>query len=509
MRRTTLRLLIAGLGLLPAAPALAQTDFGTDRRESPAASIRLPTIPAQPEPLPLPVPVSPDTPAWKSSSTGSAADALFGTTLPIDLPTVLRLANAASPAVALAQVRVREALARVDQADAIRLPTLSAGAIYSRHDGIDQNRRAELFIISRQSLFAGGGASLRVDLADAIYQPLVARRLATAEAAAARADTNNALLEAVSAYFDLVQAHALLEINADILRLDEQILSAARSGQKQGMLRSEADVSRAETEVSLRRIERQELHARAAVASARLVRVLVLDPTVTLVPADPAAVPIDLFPPDIPVPALVEQALRNRPELAAAAARIEAADLRYRQARYGPLFPRVQANYLNGEFGGGKNGALSNLEGRGDLDAQLFWELRGLGFGNLADARLRGAERDRALVTAVAARAQVAAEVVSAARTARARRDSIAEARRAADQAQEMYRILSATSFGMIGPRRQFDALEPLLAVTSLSQARFQQLGTVVDYNRAQFQLLTAVGQPPDAAALPAAGCKP
>ncbi|HJZ90170.1 MAG TPA: TolC family protein, partial [Gemmataceae bacterium] len=257
-----------------------------------------------------------------------------------------------------------------------------------------------------------------------------------------------------------------------------------------------ADVNRAETEVSLRRLERQDLTARAHVSSARLVRLLVLDPTVTLVPADSNVVLIELFPADAGIPQLVEQAVRSRPELEAAAARIEAADLRSRQARYAPLFPKLQADYVGGEFGGGKNGAISNLESRGDLSAQLFWELRGLGFGNVADTRLREAERDRAVLTGVAARAEVAAEVVEAARTAQARRQSVADARKATEEAAEMFRKLSATSFGMIGGKGQFDALEPLTAVQALNQSRIQYLAAVVEFNRAQFRLMQAVGQP-------------
>src|SRR5262245_55164438 len=323
---------------------------------------------------------------------GDQIDDPFARALPIDLPTALRLGNASSPAISIALARVREALAHVDQADALKLPTLSAGGIYLRHDGLDQNRRAELFRVSRQSVFAGGGASLHIDIGDAYYQPLVARQLATAEAATARAATNNALLDITSAYFDLVEAHGLLAVNADILERDLQILKASRSGEKQGLNKTAADVNRAETEVSLRQLERHDLTARAQVASARLVRFLVLDPTVTLVPADSNVVLVELFPADLAIPQLVEQAVRSRPELEAAAARIEAADLQSRQARYAPLFPKLQAEYLGGEFGGGKNGAISNLESRGDLSAQLFWELRGLGFGNVADTRLREAE---------------------------------------------------------------------------------------------------------------------
>src|SRR5262245_40067152 len=477
MRRATPLL---GALLWCVAPLIAQspaTEFAADRPPPvrPAAAL-LPPIPTT-----LPAPKE---------------RAAVDNDLLIDLPTALRLANAANPTIATAQVRVREALARVDQADALWLPTLSAGGIYLRHDGLDQNRKAELFGISRQSVLLGGSAAIRLDLGDAIYQPLVARRLADAEAATARATANNTQLDVASAYFDLVQAHALLAVNADILGRAEQIQKAALAGEKAGLLRSAADVNRARTEVALRRIDRQELSARAAVASSRLTRLLLLDPAVTLVPADAAVVPIDLIPTDIPLEPLIDQAVRNRPELTAAALRLEAAQARARQARYAPLLPRLQTEYLGGAFGGGKNGGMSDLEGRGDLTTQLFWELRGLGFGNAADVRLREAERDRAALVGVAARAQVAAEVVEAFRLAAARKASLDEARTADREAREMFRKLSETSFGMVGPRREFDALEPLLAVQALSQARVQYATATTGYNRAQFRLLTAIGQP-------------
>lgn len=456
----------------------APTDFASDRGVvvQPvvhAASLRTPVA----ESLPVPA---------------AKADVL-----PIDLPTALRIANASSPTIALAQARVREALARVDQADALWLPNLSAGGIYLRHDGIDQNRGGDLLTVTRSSLFEGGGAALRLDTAEAFYQPLVARRLVDAAAAAARANTNNALFDVVSAYYDLVHAHAQVEINADILAKAEQILKAAKSGEKQGLIKTAADVNRAETEVSQRRVDRLNLEAQVEIASARLVKLLVLDPKVTLVPADSAVAPIDLIA-DTATEKLIEQALRNRPELAAAAFRIDAAEIRSRQAWYGPLFPRVQVEYLGGGFGGGTNSTITNPAGRNDLSTQIFWELRGLGFGNLADARARDAQKDQATILAVAARAQVASEVVESAKTVTARKNGLQDARRATTEAQEMFRKLSATSFGMIGGKGQFDALEPLIAVQQLNQARLQFLSATVEYNRAQFRLLTSVGTPAD-----------
>lgn len=466
-----------------ASPLVAQTpgEFATERGlPQPvvvrAASLRLPTV--------LTAPAEKAEPTAKSN------------VHPIDLPTALRLANASNPTIAMAQIRVRESLARVNLADALILPNISVGGTYFWHDGIDQNRRADMFVINRNNVFAGGGAGLRVDLAEAIYQPLVARRMADAETAIARATNNNTQLDVASAYFDLVHTHALQAVNADIIEKSEAILKAAVAGEKAGLVRTAADVNRARTEVALRRMEREDIAGRQATASARLARLLLLEPAVTLLPLDEAAVPIELIPTDSPVEALIAQAVRSRPEMEAAYQQREAAATRARQARYGPLLPRVQAEYLGGGFGGGKDGVTSNLEGRSDLSAQVFWELRGLGFGNLADVRLRDAERDRATLVTVAAHAQVAAEVVESLRVATARKASLDEANTAVKEAREMYRKFSETSFGMVGPRGQFDALEPLTAVQALNQARMQLLAATIEYNRAQVRLLTAVGTP-------------
>jgi hypothetical protein len=48
----------------------------------------------------------------------------------------------------------------------------------------------------------------------------------------------------------------------------------------------------------------------------------------------------------------------------------------------------------------------------------------------------------------------------------------------------------------MVGPKGQFDALEPLTAVQALNLARTQYLAQVIDFNRSQFRLYMAIGQP-------------
>jgi hypothetical protein len=87
-------------------------------------------------------------------------------------------------------------------------------------------------------------------------------------------------------------------------------------------------------------------------------------------------------------------------------------------------------------------------------------------------------------------------EVNSALQIVLARHEALAHTEEAVRQAAEMFRKLDELSFGMRGPKMELNTVEPLLALQALAQARLQYLSAVVDYNRAQFQLYTAMGQP-------------
>jgi outer membrane protein TolC len=415
-------------------------------------------------------------------------------TLPIDLPTALRLVETANPTVAAARARVAAAYAQLDQAKLLWLPNLQSGTTYVRHDGWTQNQRGEVFNSSRSSLFLGNAVTARVDTADAYFLPLVGRRLANAAAANARATANNIQLDVAFAYLDLLQVHAALAINADTLARDTEMLRRAEAAERAGLAKTTADANRARTEVNLRRQEALDFQGRAAVVSARLAQLLLLQPTVDLVPADPAVVPITLVP-DAPLADLVATATANRPEMAAARATSGAAQERVRQAQVAPFLPRLEVGYSGGAFGAGMNDNLT-FHSRGDALAQATWELRNLGFGNRAQVREREALATEAGARIVEAQALVGAEVSAAAKQARARLLTLTAAQDAVREALEMYRRLEASSFGMAGPRAQYDALEPLLAIQALNQARVQFLTEVIEYNRAQFRLYTALGQP-------------
>src|SRR5437588_66306 len=364
------------------------------------------------ESMPLPRVVPPATlsslpPLTPAGPSPFRADAQL---LLIDLPTALRVVNASNPTIGVAQARVREAYARLREAQVMWLPSLQAGPAYMRHDGLIQNSTGNLFETNKWNLFAGGGATLSLETSDALFVPLIARRLVEAQAAASQAVVDDIQLRAALAYFDLVRAYGALAINAETLANAEEILRLAAAAERRGLGKTPADDTRGRTEVELRHQERIRLEGDAAVVSARLTQLLLLDPTVQLRPAELAVLPVTIIPADAPLGELVATGLLNRPELAESRSLVAASVARWRQARLGPLLPRLEVSYFAGHFGRGLNDNTQTFRGRGDATAQSIWTLRNFGAGDLARAQVGHAQDDQANLQAAEVQAQVAAE---------------------------------------------------------------------------------------------------
>ena len=125
-------------------------------------------------------------------------------TYPIDLPTALRLAGANNPTANVARARVQQAVAAVDRTRVMWLPTLSFGPSVFYHDGLDQSRSGNVVSVSRGNYTLGIGPSLRVNVADALYVPLAARRGLRAETSRSQTVTNNVQLDVAVAYLPSV-----------------------------------------------------------------------------------------------------------------------------------------------------------------------------------------------------------------------------------------------------------------------------------------------------------------
>jgi outer membrane protein TolC len=417
--------------------------------------------------------------------------------LPVDLATALRLTNANNPTIALARERVAEAYAAERIADVAWLPNLQGGANYNRHDGRDQTTQGPIITVSKQNLFINGGATLEWRTSDILFGPLVAARLVDAQSAAAQATSAQIQLDAAEAYLDLLQIQGALAVNADTLTRTTEMLNNAAAADRAGLTKTAGDINRARAEYDIRREQRVQLEGNLGIASARLAHILLLRPTVLLRPADMKIVPITLVPEGSNPDQLVDVAISTRPEVQEGRAISAAAMARLRQARLAPLLPHVDVTYFGGEFGGGVNSQMGDFGSRGDGEVDIYWQLQNLGAGDVAQTREREAQFGETNFQLAEIRAQVGEEVTAAYRQVQANRRSLDSAEQAVRQAIETWRRLRAASFGMAGNGNLYDPLEPLIAERDLDQARTAYLNAVVGYNKAEFRLFWAMGQPP------------
>ncbi|MGD9857675.1 MAG: TolC family protein [Planctomycetaceae bacterium] len=434
----------------------------------------------------------------------SKAHALaFQNRVPIDLGWALQLTSGQNPEVNFARQRINEAYAQLTAAEVLWVPSLRAGANYNKHDGVIQDVQGNIIRNSRSSVYSGLGAQaigagspavpglgLSFHAADAIFQPRITQNALGARQHASRAAANDALLETALRYMDLLEAMQVLAVALDTLdnaeHLDELTRSFAQTGQ--GL---QADADRAATELSVRQIEVLRAAEGVRVASVRLARVLSRqDQSLTLVPHEPALIPIDLVG-GVPLPELIATGLSNRPELLENRFLVCEAVERLRRERYAPLVPSVLLGLSYGGNGGSPTNEIRDFGDRVDFDAVAFWEVRNLGFGEHAARNASQSRVDQSRWRQVQIMDRVAADVAESHAQVEARRAQIELAQAGITAAQQSYRRNTERIRDGQGL-----PIETLQSLQALDQAQRQYVRTVADYNRAQFRLHRALGWP-------------
>ena len=399
--------------------------------------------------------------------------------------------------------QVRLALAQLDAAEVLWLPTVQMGSNYNNHQGAIQQVDGTVFNTSRAALGVGLGTGTvgsqspqypglyaNFALSDALFQPIAARQFARSQRLAAGAARNDVLLDVGLGYLDLLRAAQSVAINEDVLRTERRLdhITSAYARTGEGLL---SDARRVQVELSIRQIDVQRSREDVQVASARLVELLRLDPRLTLMPIDPAAVPLTLVPEQTPLADLVSIGLMNRPELAENRALVAAAVEQLKREQYSPLLPRVVFGTSFGGFGGNIGGDISNFNNRFDGDLMAIWQVRNLGAG---ERTARGAARSevrQADIRRIETMAQIAREVVQAMARVQSRRRQIELAREGLRAAIDSERL----NFTRIEAAKGLP-IEVLQSIQALAQTRQEYLRAVIDYNGAQFALHRALGRP-------------
>jgi outer membrane protein TolC len=472
------------------------------------------------EEAPAPRPVTANAPDVPSAPPVTSVATAGGKPYPINLPTAMKLGNARSLDIALASRRLQVAAAQLQGAKVLWLPNLIVGTDYYRHDGRIQDIQGNVFDTSKQGFMVGGAPYMVFALTDAIFSPLAARQTVRARQADMQAAANNTLLAVTQAYFNVQQARGQLAGAREAFRYTEDLLRRLDKLAPDLVPALELHRSRAQAA----RLRQQVLQSQNdwRTASAELLRVLHLDPTLFVEPVEPPHLQVKLLALDKPVDDLVPVALTNRPELAAQQALVQATLKLLKQEKMRPLIPSVLLRGFStpvvgslgfGLFGGGLNSDLSNFSVRQDWDMQVLWTLQNFGLGNRALVKQRTAENKAALVELFRVQDRVAAEVVQAYAQGQTAEGRIREAETELREAQELVRqdlkALEQTQGRAGGGPITLLARpqEVVAAIQMLQQAYLDFYLAIGDYNRAQFQLYRALGNPAQALAAQDQGC--
>lgn len=443
----------------------------------------------------------------------AAAQVVNGGVYPIDLANALGLGGADNLQVRLARTRLYQAQARHLQAKTLWLPSLRLGVGYNKHDGRLQETQGNVIEVQRNSLFFGGGLGLgntplpggaggpprlfvNLSLADAYFKPLAACQEVAARGAGERVASNDSLAEIAIGYHSLLEAHGRLANATAASEMTQEMVSLVEDFEREGFS-SKAEVSRARTALGRWQVEVADAQRQTMTTSARLARVLRLPAQVQLVPVEEYLMPIDFVDGAQDLDMMISNAWHRRPEVSRQVAQREAACFRVQEEKWRPWIPNVHAGSTYGGFGGGPSTDFPSASDRSDVDLLAVWEWENLGVGNVARQRVRRGELHERVLELEALRDQIAAEVVAAAADVASYRRQMEIAQQAITVAEQSYELNEQRIRANEGL-----PIELLQSINALTEARNAYTMAVANYNRSQYQLLRALGNP---AGVPAA----
>jgi outer membrane protein TolC len=426
---------------------------------------------------------------------------------PIDLNTALRLAGVQNPDLLIARQRVLEAAALRQLAAAQILPSLNAGTNYDSHTGNLQQSNGNILSVNRSALYVGAGAGavaagtvsvpgvvLEGNIAVTVYGYLTSRQVVAQRQFSTDAIRNQVFLQTALAYSELLRAEGHRAVAIQV-RDEAKIVARLTRAYADAQQGRDADAHRALTELEMRERDIQAAEGAMLVASARLCQVMNVDPSVRLHPTDAWVVPHPIVPDPTGVRELIALAMLQRPELKERRAAIREALLALEGAKSLPFSPTVLVGYSSGGYGGGSNlvrPVFGGFGGRSDFDVVAFWTLQNFGIGNRALNNLGRARVGVTRYQEIGMLDQVRSEVAEAYAKTHARYAQIGTAESAVRSAEQGFRedLLRIQNTVV-------DAIETVDSLRLLARSRYAYLDSIVDYDRSQFELFVALGQPP------------
>jgi outer membrane protein TolC len=407
----------------------------------------------------------------------------------IDLPTALRLAGAQNLDIQLAREKVAEAHANHDSAIERFFPWLSPGVAFRGHDNLIQATEGNVIDVHKKSYAPGLTLTIQTDIGDAIFKAIEARQLLNASDHALDAQREETIAAAAQGYLDLVKAKSAVGVAAEAVTISDeyerQIDRAVEAG-----IAFKGDALRVKVQHERDRLALRRAQEERTTASARLARILHLEPGVELDARESTPAPLSLASAREPALRLIEEAFAARPEIEQSAALVLAAREAKNGAVYGPMIPTLGAQAFAGHFGGGRSGQPGRFGESEDYAASLSWRVGPGGLFDVGQIRAKQSRMRAAALDAEKVRDRIAFEIVTSRERVLSLADQLATAKQALADAEQSLRLDRE--------RKEFGVgvvLETIVAEQELTRARNDYLATVAEYDKAQYSLLAALGR--------------
>jgi outer membrane protein TolC len=407
----------------------------------------------------------------------------------VDLPTVLRLANAQNLDIQIAREKLNEAKANHTSAVSQFFPWLSPGISYRRHDNLIQAVNGEFINVHKQSYAPGVTLAAQVDIGDAIYKNLAAKQQVNLAEHAFAAQRQETALASAQNYFALLFAQAAVGVANEAIRISTNHEAQVGQAVEAGLI-FKGDELRVRTQAERNRLTLRQAIEQKRIAAARLAQTLHLDPAVELVATDSDLAPLTIFDVKSSLGSLIAQAIADRPDRKQSAASIASARATKDGAVFGPLIPTLGAQAFVGGLGGDSSAGSSKFGEQEDYFVGVSWRI---GPGGLFDVgRTRAAESRLKTVELSGEKLddEISRQVVDAFVRVQSLRDQIDSAKRVLTTAEEGLRLAQLRKEFAVGI-----VLENIQAEQDLTRARFDYLKAVADFNSAQYVLSRAVGK--------------
>jgi len=463
----------------------------------------------------------------------SRVEPMYTELIPIDLSSVVRVALAENHDIKHARARIEASRGEMESAVGRAFPAIVPTALFEHVEGTVRATEGNLVGVGFDTFQPSIAIQWIVNPGRVVYDIVAARERLRSSEHRESAVVQQVLREAMVQYYDLALSQArVATAHQGVLEADELLrINKLRVDTGTGV---RADALRAEARLAERRQELIIALNRLYEASIKLSLTLRLDPTVTLVPDALEIRPTRLVRMDIAIEELLGYATTFRPDLEAFRRLVEAAEADSGSTWWRGFGPDLSLGYQYGGITGhadhvkGGEGVPSNLivnpasadgsfssnpvanglakegllrgsrrlDGREDqtfgfsdqqrTTAAARWRISLAIFGDLKKAR---AVEKQAVIEAERALERARAEVVAAAQAGAMQAKLMQESRRQVEAAEEALRLSQANLDA--GTMTTLDVLQSQDAAT---KARLHYAESVIGFNQAQVELLTALG---------------